>query len=542
MKKLINNFNSKVIYEIYVKSFNDSNNDGIGDLQGIINKLDYIKELGVDYIWLTPIYESPLKDNGYDISNYYKINNLFGTMEDFDNLILETKKRNIHVMLDMVLNHVSIESSYYQDLLKGKKDNEKLFYLIDGNEKELPNNWKSKFGGSAWKYDNKLKKWYLHLFDESMIDTNWNSKIWKDEAYKIINFWLDKGIGGIRFDVMNLYSKNKKFPNDEIGDGRRFYTDHEGIHEIIKDIRKNTFSKYKDVFTIAELSSTNTENILGYTKPENQEVGAAFSFMHLKVDYVNKEKWTPNKFKFEDLFNSIKEIQLDVSNKGGVNANFLNNHDQPRANSRFLPNVDNYLRTTLLFNFYSNLKGVTTIFQGEEFGMTDLNFNKEKQFTDVESINAINEFKEKGFSKKLAIEKVKYKSRDNARSPMWWDSTKNAGFSNTNSDQYLPRKIYKKINLEKDKKKINSIFNDYKKIIKIKKNSDDLNNSDISFTHIDNDLCVYKRNNYYIINNFSNKTFNIRDYIMFENYNVHYSNREISNKILPYQTITIEKK
>ncbi|NQX83995.1 MAG: alpha,alpha-phosphotrehalase [Mycoplasmataceae bacterium] len=542
MKEKTNKYNNKVVYEIYVKAFNDSNNDGIGDIKGVTEKLEYLSNLGIDYIWLTPIFKTDNYDNGYDIVDYYSINPEFGTMDDVIELIETAKKYNIKIMLDMILNHSSINAKYFQDLINNKEDNSEMFHLVES--KNEPTNWKSKFGGSAWKYVENLDKWYLHLFAEQQIDMNWTSEKWRNEAKNIINFWLDKGIGGLRFDVVNLYAKPENFIDDNKGDGRRFYTDNEKFVDIFTDLANKTFKKKKDIFTVGELSSTTYKNIAKYTNEKSKMLDSAFSFMHLKTDYVNNNKWNNKVTDIKDFLKSIKSMQREVQKGNGTNAVFLNNHDQPRANSRFLPKVDNYLRSTLLANFYINLSGVPFIYQGEEFGMTNPNFESLDQFIDIETKNKINELRSEGFDDKEILQKVKHKSRDNGRSTMWWSSNKNAGFSNQKLEQHLSDR-YKEFNYEKDINSNDSVFKDYQRIIELRKNSSSLINGDIKFKHIDKRICVYTRDKgkIVVISNFSDTTLDASMYIDFSKYRLLYSNREYKQfSVKPYQTITLDRK
>ena len=328
-------FKKSTVYQIYPKSFKDSNGDGIGDLNGVIEKLDYLSELGIDYIWLTPFFVSPQIDNGYDIEDYYNIDPIFGTIDDFDNLVLECKKRNIEIMLDMVFNHTSTKHKWFKNALNGDQKYKDFYIFKKGINGKEPTNWQSKFGGSAWEYVEKFNEYYLHLFDRTQGDLNWENEEVRNEIYKIVTFWINKGVKGFRLDVVNLISKPEKFENDQIGDGRRFYTDGPKIHKYLKELNKNTFGKYEDIVTVGEMSSTSIESCIKYTNPKEKELSMVFNFHHLKVDYDKGDKWTLMDFDFKKLKSLFKSWQEEMEKGNGWNALFWCNHDQPRIVSRF---------------------------------------------------------------------------------------------------------------------------------------------------------------------------------------------------------------
>lgn len=282
-------FKDKVVYEIYPKSFKDSNGDGIGDLKGITSKLDYLKLLGIDYIWMTPFFVSPQNDNGYDVADYYHIDPIYGTMDDLDELIKEADNRNIGLMFDMVFNHTSTTHEWFQKALKGDQKYKDYYFF-----RKEPTNWESKFGGSAWEYVEKFDEYYLHLFDKTQADLNWENPEVRKELIKILNFWIDKGIKGFRFDVINLISKNE-FKDDEEGVGKRFYTDGNKMNQYLNELNRESFGKYDNIITVGEMSATTIENCNTYTNPNNHELNMTFNFHHLKVDYKDKEKWTTMK-------------------------------------------------------------------------------------------------------------------------------------------------------------------------------------------------------------------------------------------------------
>lgn len=462
-------FEDKVIYQIYPKSFYDTNNDGFGDLKGVAEKLDYLKFLGVDYIWLTPFFISPQKDNGYDIADYYNIDSRYGTMEDFENLSREAKKRGIKIMLDMVFNHVSTEHEWFKKALAGDKKYQDFFFFKEGEENNPPTNWESKFGGNAWEYVPELKMFYLHLFDKTQADLNWENPEVKKEIYKIVEFWISKGVEGFRFDVINLISKPEKFENDYKGDGRRFYTDGPKIHEYLKDLNKNTFGKYKNIITVGEMSSTTMENCFKYAGKDENELTMAFNFHHLKVDYKNKNKWELQPFNFLELKNLLNSWQTGMQEHNAWNALFWCNHDQPRIVSRMGDDKKYWKKSAkMLAAVVHTLRGTPYIYQGEEIGMTNTYFHKIEKYRDVETLNYYNILLNQGYTKEETMKIIMKRSRDNGRTPMQWSPEKNAGFSN--GTPWIDV-IYnhKDINVEKQKNDPDSILNFYRTLILLRK-------------------------------------------------------------------------
>ena len=460
------------VYQIYPKSFKDSNNDGIGDINGIIEKLDYLYSLGVDLLWLTPMYVSPQRDNGYDIEDYYNIDPIFGTIDDFDNLVLECKKRNIEIMLDMVFNHTSTKHKWFKNALNGDQKYKDFYIFKKGINGKEPTNWQSKFGGSAWEYVEKFNEYYLHLFDRTQGDLNWENEEVRNEIYKIVTFWINKGVKGFRLDVVNLISKPEKFENDQIGDGRRFYTDGPKIHKYLKELNKNTFGKYEDIVTVGEMSSTSIESCIKYTNPKEKELSMVFNFHHLKVDYDKGDKWTLMDFDFKKLKSLFKSWQEEMEKGNGWNALFWCNHDQPRIVSRF-GNTDKYHKESakMLATTMYMMRGTPYVYQGEEIGMTNPDFDSIEQYRDVESKNYFKILQKSGIDDSKIYRILNSKSRDNSRTPMQWDDSKNAGFSG--ADPWIPvGKSYKSINVETALKDKNSIFYHYKKLIKLRKEYD----------------------------------------------------------------------
>lgn len=322
----------KVVYQIYPKSFQDSDGDGIGDLRGIIRRLDYLKDLGVDILWLTPVFPSPQRDNGYDVADYCSIDPMFGTMEDMEELILEGKKRGIGLMLDMVFNHTSTSHSWFQKALSGEKEYQDYYIWEEGTPDKAPTNWESKFGGPAWEYVPSLKKWYLHLFDVTQADLNWKNPKVRQELKNVIRFWKNKGVEGFRFDVVNLISKPEVLKDDEMGDGRRFYTDGVHVHDYLKELVRDT--GIEELVTVGEMSSTTLENCIRYSNPAEKELSMCFNFHHLKIDYKDGRKWELKKPDMMELKTLFKTWQEGMEQGGGWNALFWCNHDQPRIVSR----------------------------------------------------------------------------------------------------------------------------------------------------------------------------------------------------------------
>lgn len=474
-------FKKSTIYQIYPKSFYDTNSDGIGDLNGVIEKLDYLKNLGIDYIWLTPFYPSPQIDNGYDISDYYNIDPSFGTIEDFEKLVEEARLRNIYIMLDMVLNHTSTEHKWFKKALNGEKKYKDFYIFKESENNEAPTNWISKFGGNAWEHVEKFNEYYLHLFDRTQADLNWNNEDVRKEIYDIVNYWMEKGVKGLRFDVINLISKPEKFENDLEGDGRKFYTDGPRIHEYLSELNENTYGRYEDIMTVGEMSSTSLENCIKYSNPDEKELSMVFNFHHLKVDYYNGDKWTVMDFDFKKLKELFKTWQEGIQNGNGWNALFWCNHDQPRIVSRF-GNDKEYLKESakMLATTIHMMRGTPYVYQGEEIGMTNPYFDTIEKYRDVESINYYDILKSQGKAEEEILEILKEKSRDNSRTPVQWNDEENAGF--TEGTPWIPiSKEYKRINVEQALKDKNSIFYHYQKLIKLRKDHDVISNGKIKF-------------------------------------------------------------
>lgn len=462
------NFQDKIVYQIYPKSFQDSNNDGFGDINGIIKHLDYLEKLGVDYIWLNPIFVSPQNDNGYDIEDYYAIDPSYGTMANLEKLISEAKKHNIYLMFDMVFNHTSTNHQWFKKALNGEQKYKDYYIFKKGKNGNPPTNWQSKFGGNAWKYVEKFDEYYLHLFDETQADLNWKNPEVRKEMSNIVNFWIEKGIKGFRFDVINLIDK-ESFEDDYEGVGKRFYTDRPLVHTYLQELAQNSFGKYDDIITVGEMSATSIDNCVGYTNPNNHELSMVFSFHHLKVDYKNKEKWTLMPFDFQELKQLLNDWQLGMQEGHGWNALFWCCHDQPRVLSRF-GDDKNYPKESakMLATTIHLLRGTPYIYQGEEIGMTNAYFDNIEQYQDVESLNAFKILKQNGMSEDEIYQILQSKSRDNARTPMQWNNHCYAGFSNV-EPWIAVNENYHDINVENNLKDLDSVFYYYQKLIKLRK-------------------------------------------------------------------------
>ncbi|MFV4960897.1 alpha,alpha-phosphotrehalase [Lactobacillus delbrueckii subsp. allosunkii] len=463
------NLGQKVIYQIYPKSFYDANGDGIGDLRGIIEKIDYIKKLNVDMIWFNPFYVSPQNDNGYDIANYREIDPLFGTMADFEELQAKLADISVGVMLDMVLNHCSTEHEWFKKALAGDEKYRKFFYLRPGKpDGSLPNNWQSKFGGPAWSKFGDTDLYYLHLYDSTQADLDWHNPEVRKELEDVVNFWRGKGVRGFRFDVINVTGKSEDLvdstdPTEE----KTLYTDTPVVHDYLKELNRTTFGQDEDSITVGEMSSTTIPNSVRYTNPKEKELSMVFTFHHLKVDYKDGEKWTKTPFDFMKLKGLLSSWQTGMTEGGGWNAVFWNNHDQPWALNRFGDPVHyreksaEMLAATIHF-----LRGTPFIYQGEELGMVNPDYQSMDEYVDVECKNAYQELLDKGMSEDEAFAIIKAKSRDNSRVPMHWDDSKYAGFSQVKP--WLLPTHQDEINVKKELAE-GEIFAFYQKLIALRK-------------------------------------------------------------------------
>ena len=466
------NLGKKVIYQVYPRSFKDSTGDGIGDLRGIASKASYFKDLGVDMVWINPFFVSPQKDNGYDIADYYHIDEKFGSEEDLDNLIKVFDEHGIGLMFDMVFNHTSTDHEWFQKALAGDKYYQDFYYIREAKEDgSLPTNWESKFGGNAWAPFADTGKYYLCLYDKTQADLNWHNPNVRNEVFKIVNYWIDRGIKGFRFDVLNVIGKDQRLVNStgDIAQEKSLYTDTPIVHDWIREMNQNTFGKYEDIITVGEMSSTNIENSILYSQADNSELSMVFSFHHLKVDYDNGEKWSKSKFNFLKLKEILNKWQVGLQEGGGWNALFWNNHDQPRANNRF-GDVENYpyQTATMLAQAIHMMRGTPYIYMGEEIGMTDPSYESMDDYKDIESHNAYKMLVEKGLSESDAFKIIKIKSRDNSRTPMQRDDSDNAGFTSGNPWIQV-NDNYESINVEAAIADKSSVYHYYKKLINLRK-------------------------------------------------------------------------
>lgn len=452
----------KVVYQIYPKSYKDTTGNGVGDLRGIIEKLPYLKELGIDMIWLNPFYPSPQRDNGYDISDYTAVNPDFGTMEDFEEMVAVGQKLGIEFMLDMVLNHCSTDHEWFQKALAGDKYYQDFFILRD-----QPTDWVSKFGGNAWAPFGETGKYYLHLYDVTQADLNWRNPSVREELFKVVNFWKNKGVKGFRFDVINVIGKDEVLEDCPINDGKPAYTDRPITHDYLKMMNNATFGSEQGFITVGEMSATTIDNCILYTAPERKELSMAFNFHHLKVDYKDGQKWTIKDFDFEELKRLFHTWGEEMSVGNGWNALFYNNHDQPRALNRFvdIKNFRNEGATMLAASIHLS-RGTPYIYMGEEIGMIDPDYNSMDDYVDVESINAYQMLLDQGKSPEQAFKIIQAKSRDNSRTPMQWDASENAGFS-TATPWLKAGKSYPTINVENEKN--GPIFTFYQELIRLRK-------------------------------------------------------------------------
>ncbi|MEB6276371.1 alpha,alpha-phosphotrehalase [Staphylococcus xylosus] len=503
-----------VVYQIYPKSFNDTTGNGEGDLQGIIEKLDYLQYLGVDYIWLTPVYESPMNDNGYDISDYYKINEKFGTIEDLKILVAEAHKRDLKIMMDIVINHTSTEHEWFKQAYADSDSEYRDYYFFKrSSDAQPPTNWESKFGGNAWKYDEKTDAYYLHLFDVTQADLNWDNPKVRCALYDIINYWIDFGIDGFRFDVINLISKGEFKNSEKIG--KEFYTDGPRVHEYLHEMNERTFGG-KDLMTVGEMSSTTIDHCIKYTAPERQELSSVFNFHHLKVDYVNGEKWSNAKLDFHKLKDILMEWQQGIYEGGGWNAIFWCNHDQPRVVSRFGNDTNETLRkqsAKMLATVLHMMQGTPYIYQGEEIGMTDPGFASIDQYRDIESLNAYSNMKRAGYDEDEILTILGQKSRDNSRTPVQWTSEKNAGFTTGTPWIDIPDN-FDQINVEAAIEDGQSILHTYRDLIRLRHEYDIVTYGSIEPLYMEHDeLFIYKRHykdeTWLVVANFSKERITI---------------------------------
>ena len=457
-------WHNSVVYQIYPKSFCDSNNDGIGDLNGIISKLDYLKKLGIDVIWLSPVYKSPNDDNGYDISDYYDIMDEFGTMEDMDRLLKEANNRNIKILMDLVVNHTSSEHKWFKEAIKNKDSKYRDYYIfrkpLDG---DVPNGLESCFGGSAWEMDETSNEYYLHLFSKKQPDLNWENPNMRKEIYNMMNFWINKGIAGFRMDVIDLIGKD--IDKEITGNGPK-------LHTLIKEMNRETFGD-KNLLTVGETWGVTPDIAKLYSNPNGDELSMVFQFEHIGLDEIKgKSKWDLANLDFVELKKVFSKWQAELEGRGW-NSLFWNNHDLPRIVSRWGNDKGEYrkLSAKMLATILHMQKGTPYIYQGEEIGMTNVKFDSIEDYKDIETLNMYKERIDKGYDRNHIMNSIYVKSRDNARTPMQWSREQNGGF--TKGIPWIRvNENYKDINVDEALRDKDSVFYHYKALINLRKEND----------------------------------------------------------------------
>lgn len=489
-----------VVYQIYPKSFKDSNGDGIGDIKGIIEKLDYLKELGVNVLWISPMLESPQDDNGYDISDYRRIYEDYGTMEDYEEMLSEAHKRDIKVLMDLVVNHTSDEHNWFIESRKSKDNPYRDYYIwkdpVNGKE---PNNWGGVFGGSAWEYDEKTQMYYLHLFSKKQPDLNWENEKVRREVYDMMTFWCEKGIDGFRMDVISMISKNQAFPDGEVknglyGDFNPYCVHGPRIHEFLQEMNKEVLSRY-DIMTVGETSGVTIEEAQKYAGEDRNELNMVFQFEHVEDACGDHGKWTTAKFNFRDFKKTMIKWQEELQGKAW-NSLFLGNHDQPRSISRFGNDNPAYRETSakMLATCLHMMQGTPYVYQGEELGMTNAYFDKLEDYRDIESINFFTELTEAGImTPEYMMKCLMLRSRDNARTPMQWNDSAQGGF--TSGEPWIRiNSNYKEINAAQQLGDPASVFHYYQKLIRLRKEKDIIVYGDFEALYRDDDkIFAYTR-------------------------------------------------
>ena len=523
-------------YQIYPRSFKDSNGDGIGDIKGIISKLDYLKDLGIDLIWICPIYKSPNDDNGYDISDYKNILDEFGTMEDFDLLLKEVHNRGMKLIIDLVVNHTSDEHQWFIES-KSSRDNPKSDWYIwrYGKDNKEPNNWESIFKGSAWEYSKEREQYYLHLFSKKQPDLNWENEDVRKEIYKMINWWLDKGIDGFRVDAISHIKKEDGLSDMDNPEGLKYvssFNKHmnvDGIHNYLKELNEETFKKY-DIMTVGEANGVAAEEAKDWVSEENGKFNMVFQFEHLHLWGYEDE----NNFDVKAYKNVLTRWQNELD-ENGWNALFVENHDIPRVVSTWGNDKEYREESAKAFGAtYFLQKGTPFIYQGQELGMTNVKFECIDEYKDISTINSYNERIESGVSEEEALKEVWAVSRDNSRTPMQWDNSKNAGF--TDGIPWIKvNENYKEINVEKEERDENSVLNFYKKLIKLKKSNKTLIYGKYNLIlEDDENIFAYARvlddEKFLIIGNLTNKESEYN----YDGETLEYSNLLLNNYVVDY--------
>ena len=490
-----------VVYQIYPRSFMDSNGDGIGDLQGIISKLDYLRNLGVDVIWLSPFYASPNADNGYDISDYQKIMEEFGTMEDFDELLKEAHQRNLKIIIDMVVNHSSDEHEWFKKSKAGIEPYRNYYIWRKGVDGKEPNNWRSNFSGSAWTYSEERQEYYLHLFHKKQPELNWQCAELRNEIYRMMNWWLDKGVDGFRLDVINYIGKNPEFPDgvigkDGLGDFVPYAVNLPISHDYIKEMNSQVWHNREGILTVGETPFASTDDAVQYSCLDNTELNMVFQFEHMDLDNAEDgSKWSDRRIPLLELKRSFSNWQRKLYGKAW-NSLYWCNHDQPRVVSRLGNDTDAWWNKSakMLATCLHFMQGTPYVYQGEELGMTNYPFSDIRDFRDVESINAYHEYTETlHVDSDKMISYLRNKSRDNARTPMQWDETDEAGF--TTGVPWMPvNPNYKVINAAAQIGDEDSVYNYYRKLISLRKEHPIIVNGDFELVGEDDaDVFVYLR-------------------------------------------------
>ncbi|EME3501339.1 TPA: alpha,alpha-phosphotrehalase [Enterococcus faecium] len=483
----VDDWKTKVIYQIYPKSFKDSNHDGLGDLNGIISKIDYLSNLGINMIWLTPIFKSPNKDNGYDVADYLEIDPAFGTLEEFEKLVALGTESNIGIMLDMVFNHTSDQHQWFQQSLNRNPVYDDFYIWQDGVKGQLPSDEVAFFGGSVWEYSEKRQQYYYHSFDKSQPDLNWANPQVRKSLSEVVNYWINKGIKGFRFDAI-----------DNIGKviGEKVTTDVNLTHQYLSELRANSFGKYSDVVTVGETGSADLANAMRYTNPDTKELDMIFQFELMNLDGIRNGDWQQRPVDLLEYKRIVKKWQEGLSGKGW-NSQFFGNHDFPRIVSRFGSNAssDRILSSKMLATLLFALQGTPYIYQGDEIGMTNYPWESFEQFNDVESLNFIEIQKNKGLAEAEILERLKVNSRDNARTPMQWSSDQFAGFSDV-KPWLGENPNYHSINVAESTQDPNSIYNFYKKLIEYKKEFQVFSDGDYhDLLPEDENIIAFKREN-----------------------------------------------
>lgn len=545
-----------VVYQIYPRSFMDSNGDGIGDLNGIISKLGYLEKLGVDVIWLSPVYDSPNDDNGYDIRNYRAIMQEFGTMYDFERLIDETKQRGIRIVMDLVVNHTSDEHAWFVESRASRDSKYRNYYIWhEGKDDQPPNNWGSVFSGSAWEKEDATNSYYLHLFSKKQPDLNWEHEPLRNEIFDMMKYWLDKGIGGFRMDVINFISKDVQLPDGEIppgqlfGDGSPYFMNGPKIHSYLREMNEKVLRHY-DVLTVGEMPGATPDDAQIYTNPNNHEVNMVFTFEHMNLDSGPHGKWDIKPLDLVELKRNLEKWQYAL-HEVGWNSLYWNNHDQPRVVSRFGDDgVHREMSAKMLAICLHMLQGTPYIYQGEELGMTNVKLDSINEYRDIETLNMYKEKSYQGIANDKIMASIYAKGRDNARTPMQW--TSDGGFT-TGTPWIRMNTNTSKINAEQALADPSSIFYTYQKLIQLRKEYDIITLGSFHLLLPDHPrLFVYKRQTseeeWLIVTNFSKEpeqfewnvceVRNKNGKVMISNYEIPKINEDII-EVRPYEAFVL---